>query len=337
MYVATELQAIATPRSSQLEPIFSSDLDNLPKRSRVGLPDDESYQKDRQYLFMDIFTNYRSESRAHLTSLAFQRDIFICFFGELFPVESDDQSRSFEDGSGGDGPDTDIIDPSSPDASSSGQDNFPLAADSAEGETLSELAVTNHLERSTSCDSASIYETASFQSSSSRPMSNIQDYIQAIQASIWPHIQSEVGSECRDGEISNSNPPALAHGFEISARKMNEFHDLDGSIIPSQAVKEFLDEPQLIVAYLWTERKYIKFYSSPSQRWVFEDVMTSLTGHGCCCFLLNAGVLRGYTVNRLWAVVQEGGLLLVEQTSTDTARTKRRFLSQIDKIKARVS
>jgi hypothetical protein len=295
------------------------------------VPDDQSYKNNRQYLFLDIFTNYLSESHAYLTPLAFQRDIFICFFGDLFPVESDDQFRSFEDGSGGGGSDAEIIDPPSPDASQSGEDNCPSLTDMAECGNPSELPVTNHLERTTS--SASVYETESFQSSPSRTMSNLHDYIQSIQASIWPYRQSEGSSEVQDGEVSNSNLPVIAHGFEISARKMNEFHALDNSIIPSEAVNEFLGEPQLIVAYLWTECKYIKFYSSPSQRWVFEDIMTSLTDHGFCFFLLNEGGLTGYSIHRLWAMVQEAGLVFVGKTSIDTPRTKWKFLREIDKIK----
>lgn len=50
------------------------------------------------------------------------------------------------DSSGGSGPDAEIIDPSSPDASRPRQDNYPPVADRAEYENLSELAVTNHLE-----------------------------------------------------------------------------------------------------------------------------------------------------------------------------------------------
>jgi hypothetical protein len=73
----------------------------------------------------------------------------------------------------------------------------------------------------------------------------------------------------------------------------------------SQAVKEFLSEPQLIVAYLWTRREYINFYSSPSQRWVFEDVMTSLTDHGCCCFSLMREVSGVIVPTGFREVVQE--------------------------------
>lgn len=44
-YVATELQAIATPRSSRIEPVFSFDLDHLPTKFRASLRDNQSYQE----------------------------------------------------------------------------------------------------------------------------------------------------------------------------------------------------------------------------------------------------------------------------------------------------
>lgn len=74
-------------------------------------------------------------------------------------------------------------------------------------------------------------------------------------------------------------------------------------------MREFLDEPQLIVVYLWTERKNIKFYRSLSQRWMFEDVMSSLADLDLCFALLQEESIRYYRLPRLWAEVQDAGLL----------------------------
>jgi hypothetical protein len=67
---------------------------------------------------------------------------------------------------------------------------------------------------------------------------------------------------------------------------MNIFCTLEDDIIPSEAIRKFLLDPPLLVVYLWAERKYIKFWLS--QRWAFEEVMSSLQIVACASRFLRA-------------------------------------------------
>ncbi|KAJ5183279.1 hypothetical protein N7492_000895 [Penicillium capsulatum] len=82
-HIAGELKLLATPLSGNLYPEFSSQLDNIPKQFRSGIPDNQSYKNDREHLYLDVIYNYSPYPRSHLTSLAFQRDIFVSYFGTM--------------------------------------------------------------------------------------------------------------------------------------------------------------------------------------------------------------------------------------------------------------
>lgn len=159
--------------------------------------------------------NYSSGSRIHLSSLSFQRDIFVCLFGDLFPTESEDaRFGGFDDGGGGSSRDADDLNYPSSEPSQSRQDNYPPAENGTECGNINEPDVMNHPGQSACRDLESTYETASLESSPSRPMSNFQDYIQLMPASMWPDAQSESDSADQEGQTSNHNLPGLAHGFE---------------------------------------------------------------------------------------------------------------------------
>jgi hypothetical protein len=116
---------------------------------------------------------------------------------------------------------------------------------------------------------------------------------------------------------------------------MNMFHPLEADIRPSEAVNQFLQDPPLIVVYLWRERKYIKFW--PTQRWDFEEAVCSLAdcGMSFAIFLDDEIVVTG--VAGLWAAAQRQRLVLAGPKSTatrvhDAARPVDRFLGCIDEF-----
>ena len=79
-HIARKMRAIASPKDKRATPEFAGVL-KVPKKSRCGLPDNRTYKNDRNHLFLDTIYDYKPPSGQHLTSLAFQRDIFVCFYG----------------------------------------------------------------------------------------------------------------------------------------------------------------------------------------------------------------------------------------------------------------
>ncbi|OJJ66326.1 hypothetical protein ASPBRDRAFT_665854 [Aspergillus brasiliensis CBS 101740] len=97
-HIAIEIRAIASPiNRAGTPPFFCSN--RVPKKLRYGLPDNNSHKKDRKYLFLDTIYEYSPPFGQHLTTLAFQRDIFVCFFGTP-PVPSELSWPETHDGSG---------------------------------------------------------------------------------------------------------------------------------------------------------------------------------------------------------------------------------------------
>lgn len=60
---------------------FTCDLEKQPKKNRCNRPTCLNYHNDRNFLFLEILFGTDITPGFHATSLAFQRDIFVCFFG----------------------------------------------------------------------------------------------------------------------------------------------------------------------------------------------------------------------------------------------------------------
>jgi hypothetical protein len=82
-YVGENISTIAMSQIPQQDPEFTTDLEKQPKKFRCSRPSYTNYERDRNSLFIDIIFNFRPVPRAHATSLAIQRDIFVSFFGEF--------------------------------------------------------------------------------------------------------------------------------------------------------------------------------------------------------------------------------------------------------------
>jgi hypothetical protein len=131
---------------------------------------------------------------------------------------------------------------------------------------INRLSMAPAVESRIVSQSSSNYDTRRSSELPSRPISELPDYLQSIEAAVWPY------SQILNDPTTNADP-GLAPGFEKSViRKMNIFCTLEDDIIPSEAIRKFLLDPTLLVVYLWAERKYIKFWLS--QRWAFEEVMS---------------------------------------------------------------
>ncbi|KAF4251664.1 hypothetical protein CNMCM8980_005533 [Aspergillus fumigatiaffinis] len=331
-YMAEEMSSITSPRDRRGPPRFFS-YHGVPKKLRCGLPDNINYKKDRKHLFLDIIYRYDPPTGEHLTSLAFQRDIFKCFFGTHKTPGGGIGIGSSEDKRGDQGKDYSHAQPDTgcENANSStcrrDEDLISLLDCSSPDNTASPPVVP--LVGRTSTIGSSNYGTRSSSELSSRPMSDLSDYLRSIEEVIWRHSQVP-------GNMAASDNQPLAPGFERSlSREMNMFHPLEADIRPSEAVNQFLLDPPLIVVYLWRERKYIKFW--PTQRWDFEEAVCSLAdcGMSFAIFLDDEIVVTG--VAGLWAAAQRQRLVLAGPKSTatrvhDAARPVDSFLDCIDEL-----
>jgi hypothetical protein len=85
--LVVEIRSFSTARSICGNPEFFG-YSEVPKKLRCGLPDIVNHKKDRRHLFLDNMCGHYPPPRNHLTSLGFQRDIFVCFLAPiLIPVE----------------------------------------------------------------------------------------------------------------------------------------------------------------------------------------------------------------------------------------------------------
>lgn len=80
-YIARQLDDIATPRVVRQEADFTTNIEGLAKDQRCNRPFHSAYRHDRDFLYLNIIYGARITARAFVTSLAIQRDIFICFLG----------------------------------------------------------------------------------------------------------------------------------------------------------------------------------------------------------------------------------------------------------------
>jgi hypothetical protein len=329
-----EIRSFSTARSICGNPEFSG-YSEVPKKLRCGLPDIVNHKKDRRHLFLDNMYGHYPPPRNHLTSLGFQRDIFVCFFGpHIIPVEA---SGGFSNDDN-ENQDESYSPPAQPDT---GRGYSDSAVEGREHEhrlsrfdcddviniNLNRTSMAPAVESRIVSQASSNYGTRSSSELPSRPISELPDYLQSIEAALWPY------SQILDDATTNTDA-GLAPGFEKSVnRKMNIFCTLEDDVIPSEAIRKFLLDPPLLVVYLWAERKYIKFWLS--QRWAFEEVMCSLADCGLCFALFESSEIVVTGLAGLWAAGQDLKLVLAGPKSTharDAARSVDDFLQRIDRL-----
>lgn len=80
-YIALHINDFATPRISSTEPEFTTNLEGLTKEQRCNRPYETAYRHDKDHLYIENMYMVHITPRAFVTSLAIQRDIFICFLG----------------------------------------------------------------------------------------------------------------------------------------------------------------------------------------------------------------------------------------------------------------
>jgi hypothetical protein len=80
-YIALHIDDFATPRINSTEPEYTTNREGLTKEQRCNRPNETAYRHDKNYLYIENIYIVHITPRAFVTSLAIQRDIFICFLG----------------------------------------------------------------------------------------------------------------------------------------------------------------------------------------------------------------------------------------------------------------
>lgn len=91
--IAESLPLMARPRLFDTLPPFTAESDTVEKSARWNRPRNEQFQRDKEYLYLDVMYNYDPLPGRYLTSLAFQRDIFVSFFGARFLYSAADGQK----------------------------------------------------------------------------------------------------------------------------------------------------------------------------------------------------------------------------------------------------
>jgi hypothetical protein len=237
-YVGSKLSSMTSQLASRGIPYFTTDLEMQPKRFRCSRPSFNQYESDRKFLFIDTMYNYRPIPRAHPTSLAVQRDIFVCYFGEL-------ELPSLSDGSTSESPRTPFDD------SLTHQDQGEPGLGSA-----------SYIEQPTQ-----IY--------TQDPPSFSHEYETRIEhtPSFMTTSISTVTSADEAREFSSNILSENLAGHHDTP--MNEFHTIANSQ-PSLIIKELLSDESLIIIYDWDKKAYAKFSIDPQQKAIFELFVCNL-------------------------------------------------------------
>lgn len=310
-YMTDQIERATTRRLRRQGPSFTTDLDPLPKALRCNRASDQSYMKDREYYFANFIRDFDPIPRAHLTSLSMQRDIFICFLGDVsFPGNAPRGTESDGTPGGANGEDYDA------DISHHSDDR----GGSLSGEKASSQGESGQEDRS----GRQSYE---------------QDGAVASDPSVTGG-SDDIMTGARDliaEEALFDNVPA-ADGFESTGADMNMFHPIPEGRIPSELVTFFLSQ-SLLVMYVWDTRVYIKFFNDAKNRNIFEQVACSLADKGHCFLIFEDERVIVKQVPELWKATQQARLVLagpkLDPQSTSglslQSCTKEMVLSQIDR------
>lgn len=82
-YIALHIDDFATPRINSTEPEYTTNREGLTKEQRCNRPNESAYRHDKNYLYIENMYIVHITPHAFVTSLAIQRDIFICFLGTM--------------------------------------------------------------------------------------------------------------------------------------------------------------------------------------------------------------------------------------------------------------
>ena len=98
-YIALHIDDFATPRISSTEPEYTTNREGLTKEQRCNRPYETAYRHDKNHLYIENMYMVHIIPRAFVTSLAIQRDIFICFLGimNLENIRADSHPEDPED------------------------------------------------------------------------------------------------------------------------------------------------------------------------------------------------------------------------------------------------
>ncbi|GBF63945.1 hypothetical protein TMEN_6613 [Trichophyton mentagrophytes] len=275
-FMAPEIRRSAIRRLRQHSPEFTTDLEMQPLVERCNGPSDACYQKEREFLFLDIISNYNPAPKAHLTSLGIRRDIFVSFFGDtILP------SQISNDG--------DIPGDSDEEAQACGSVGTVNDVRSEEAPAENDLAVDSD-EEAQACGSVG---TVNNLRSEEAPAEN------------------DLAVDSRDaGAVAKLfEPDVFVRDSEDDSREMNQFHTLPLNQKPSEAVKEFLSD-SVIVIYQWDKRRYAKFSDTFDQKAVFEQVVCSLADNHNGFFTFKEGRAVMHGLGSLWATARQTKLVL---------------------------
>ncbi|KAE8167945.1 hypothetical protein BDV40DRAFT_252141 [Aspergillus tamarii] len=289
-YIGDHIDQNIALRASLAEAEFSTNLELLPKKLRCNRPSHKHYKSDRKYLFLDVMYNYKPIQRAYPTSLAVQRDIFVCFFGE-FPLPSRRQQST----------------PASD--SHYSEDNTGINT----GVNESLLGDEYDLQKGESSRSA---ETQQHESYIGYESGGFIDCLRDLRAESEPMSESSYETASIDTEshmeyrkIDLYEPASSESQHENKGE--NKFYKLDGKK-PSDIVKAMLKDRGVIVMYVWRKGVYATFSKTPHQGLIFTEFARDLANQGSQFIIIREG-LKPFvpSLKNIWNAVRESRLVLV--------------------------
>lgn len=239
-YVGENISTIAMSQIAREDPEFTTDLEKQPKKFRCSRPSYTNYERDRNSLFIDIIFNFRPVPRAHATSLAIQRDIFVSFFGE-FELPAVASQR----------------------ASSDSYSPYHSVHDEHEKELSvreSDDSGFNSVHRQPSVHSVDPSES-SFEADS------ISTRSIPTSGTNFLDPQAQLSTEFLGEEINFPDDDS-------------EFQSIGPHVNPSDLIKELLLTEENVILYIWDSRKYARFSSNPDERPLFIQVARLLATQG---------------------------------------------------------
>ncbi|GMG37761.1 unnamed protein product [Aspergillus oryzae] len=316
-HIAIELGRLATRRDRGTQPKLTREIGRLPKNRRCGLPDTESYEADKDYLYIDDIYTFAPSGGSHLTSLAFQRDIFICFFGEV--SLSGAYSCTSTPGSESSSEDSDTNDSTAEDALFVETEDEPEVSVLGSGATVSSRLSGEVSPVPVQRTGSSNYDTAS-DAPESRPATYVPNY-------------GQFGEEPQLSDSDTGEQFPRAPGFELKEGLcMYDFHNLKSNERISTIIDEFLSTKSVFVLYNWTTRQYAKFQDLPGDHLAFGSQAAELAdkGYKFVCFESDSSI-SPLALPNLWEALKENSLILSGKRTPDVW-SREEFLESLNLI-----
>jgi hypothetical protein len=270
-------------RDAGLEVQLTSDSPSLPLRKRSGRPFDDTYESDRNYLFLPILLKGNQvHVKKNMTSFAIQRDIFLAFFRDFREIFSnleptiDPETQKWED--------FHVY----PEVVAQGENSVDWDHSETVIQRLREPSSIYSRNISTSL-------TASNSHSAGGDTISVQSFIDSY----------------------NLNKNELAPGFETIPLSMETFHTLDATHTDEiqRAVATFqASREKPIVLFDLESKSYAKFSASATGQRSLMNIVTDQSRRQHCYFTFpHNGQCVTWRRHRLLEAVQSSKLVLTAE------------------------